>query len=100
MPYNNYLIVLLRLLKEMGYHKATASCSRATSPMKIFDEEQYSSTKEDTDHLSQEQYAALSLQHAEELKELQEQYEYGHIVVSLSIQVEDELSYGWLILSG
>ena len=53
--------------------------------MKIFDEEQYSSAKEDTDHLSQEQYAALSLQHAEELKELQEQYEYGHIVVPLSI---------------
>ena len=65
----------------MGYHKATASCSRATSPMKIFDEEQYSSAKEDTDHLSQEQYAALSLQHAEELKELQEQYEYGLSVV-------------------
>ena len=75
-PTHNFLVVLLRLLDGMGYHKATEACSRATSPMKIFDEEQESIVKDNTEHLSQEQYAALSLQHAEELKELQEQYEY------------------------
>lgn len=63
----------------MSYRKVTEAQSRGTSPMKIIipDEEPEDKEKEDTDHLSQEQYAALSLQHAEELKELQEQYEYG-----------------------
>lgn len=69
----------------MGYRKWNEAYSRATSPMKIFDEEEEeeeeapadSSEREDAEHqLSQEQYAALSLQHAEELKEIQEQYEY------------------------
>lgn len=60
----------------MGYHKMRDAYSRATSPMKAIDEEPENAEKEETDHLTQEQYAALSLQHAEELKELQEQYEY------------------------
>ena len=71
------LILLLRLLEEMGYRKVNQTFSRATSPMKPFEEEPESIEKEDTADLSQEQYAVLSLQHAEELREIQEQYEYA-----------------------
>ena len=53
--------------------------SRATSPMKPYSEEPESIEKDDAGDLSQEQYAVLSLQHAEELRELQEQYEYALI---------------------
>ena len=69
----------IRLLEELGYRKMNQAFSRATSPMKPYDEEPAvnNSEKEDTSGLSQEQYAALSLQHAEELRELQEQYEYA-----------------------
>ena len=73
------LIVLLRLLEEMGYRKMYQAYSRATSPMKPYSEEPESIEKDDAGDLSQEQYAALSLQHAEELRELQEQYEYALI---------------------
>ena len=63
----------------MQFRKMSEVLSRGTSPMIIFDEEPDSNEKEDTDHLTQEHYAALSLQHAEELKDLQEQYEYSLI---------------------
>jgi len=69
------LTALLRLLEEIGYRKMLEARSRATSPMKTFDEAPQGNEKDNTDELSQEQYAALSLQHAEELRELQEQYE-------------------------
>jgi len=63
----------------MGYRRTQEMCSRATSPIEVAEEapavESCEQAEEDSDQLTQEQYAALSLQHAEELKELQDQYE-------------------------
>lgn len=71
--------IYYRLIEEMGYRRTQEVCSRATSPIEVAEEapavESCEQAEEDNNQLTQEQYAALSLQHAEELKELQDQYE-------------------------
>jgi len=75
----------------MGYHRTGEMCSRATSPIEVAEEEASAeesceqAEEEQEKPLTQKQYAELSLEHAKELTEIQDKYQYVSLICYLNV---------------